>query len=150
VSFRHGIWLWVVVSRVLGLVLAFGFERRTLDALAWVWTEVPKAWAEVPVFTDGLVAYAAFFAGLPDTPHEACDKGSGKTSRAEGMNNLWRQRQSGLCRKSSGVCWRIEDDLYERMLILADKSNRQRIEKWQWEQTLEEIRQSQSPLQRSP
>lgn len=54
----------------------------------------------------------------------------GKTSVVEGLNTKWRQRQSGLVRKSCDVCWRILDDIWERFLILADQHNREKIRQW--------------------
>jgi hypothetical protein len=63
--------------------------------------------------------------------HEACDKGSGKTSHVEGWNTKWRQRQSGLVRHSCGVHPKIEDDVVERFFLLVEGHNQQCLKRWQ-------------------
>ena len=63
--------------------------------------------------------------------HRPCEKGSGLTSLAEGLNTRWRQRQSGLVRRSCGVYVGITDDLYERFLLLVDGHNAACAERWQ-------------------
>ena len=78
-------------------------------------------------FSDG-DAYRRFFG---PAQHTACDKGSGKTSIVEASNTRWRQRHSGLMRRSCGVYEGIIDDLTERFLILADKHNRWRAKRWE-------------------
>ena len=83
--------------------------------------------------TDGLGAYQRFFAG---TDHEVCDKGSGKTSIVEAMNTKWRQRQSGLVRRSCGVWYGIEQDITERFMILLEMHNKERIRRWMKRQKL--------------
>ena len=88
-----------------------------------MWGDVPEAWRDLPVCTDGWGAYGRFF---PKERHRVCDKGSGLTSRAEAMNTKWRQRQSGLVRRSCGVSRRVVDDIAERFMILAASSNRER------------------------
>jgi len=81
----------------------------------------------VPVCTDGWGAYQRLLAA---ELHEACDKGSGKTSVVEALNTKWRQRQSGLVRRSCGVSWRVVDDLTQRFLLLSDQHNRQCLKRW--------------------
>ena len=110
--------------------MGFSVGDRSDAELAWMWTDVPAAWRHLPVFTDGWGAYSRFFAA---EQHTVCDKGSGLTSRAEAMNTKWRQRQSGLVRKSCGVSRRIADDLAERFMILAESSNRERIRQYERE-----------------
>jgi hypothetical protein len=96
--------------------------------LSWLWEDIPLDYCPLPVCTDGWGAYERFFIG---TDHEICPKGSGKTSIAEAMNTKWRQRQSGLVRRSCGVSCRIEQDIAERFLILLERHNTERIERWQ-------------------
>jgi len=81
----------------------------------------------VPVCTDGWGAYQRLLAA---ELHEACDKGSGKTCVVEALNTKWRQRQSGLVRRSCGVSWRVVDDLTQRFLLLSDQHNRQCLKRW--------------------
>ena len=121
-------WVWIAVSRVVGQVLGFMVGDRTDAMLEAAWSDVPADYRDKPVKTDHWEAYKRFF---PPHQHEACDKGSGETSHAESWNTKWRQRQSGLVRRSCGVCHRIIDDLYERLLILIEQHNRQCEKNWQ-------------------
>lgn len=120
------LWLWVACSRVLGQVLGYALGKRSEAELAWAWTDVPPSYQDKPVCTDGLGAYGRFFLSRGQ-PHEVCDKGSGKTSRVEALNTKWRQRQSGLVRRSCGVSWRTRDDVIERFMLLAEQHNRDSI-----------------------
>ena len=71
---------------------------------------------------------------LPAGQHHPCDKGTGLTSIVEGLNTKWRQRQSGLVRRSCGVHPRIGADLFERFRLLVDEHNRQSARQWQCRQ----------------
>ena len=53
--------------------------------------------------------------------HRPCDKGSGKTSLVEGLNNKWRNRVAGLVRKT--VCVRYLEDLDRRLWIVFEAHN---------------------------
>ena len=121
ICFSSGFWLWLSVSCTLGVVLAFVLGDRSDAMLKRLWhEEMPYAWRELPVCTD---AWGAYGRVLPPELHEICDKGSGKTSKVEALNTKWRQRQSGLVRKSCGVWEGICDDISERFLILLDRHN---------------------------
>ena len=122
------LWLWVAVSRQVGQVLGFVIGNRTDAMLALCWSDVPQDYRDKPVCTDRWGAYGRFFAGSQQ--HEACDKGGGKTNHSEGWNTKWRQRQSGLVRRSCGVCVRIETDLVERFLLLVEGHNRECARRW--------------------
>jgi IS1 family transposase len=137
VQLTPSLWLWIGVSRLVGHLIGFALEDRSQSSLAWMWGDVPPAWQHVPVCTDHYGVYGSFFAGHP---HEACDKGSGKTSIVEAMNTKWRQRQSGLVRRSCGVCERIRDDIIERFMILGERHNIERIQQWQKNQSTIQIR----------
>jgi IS1 family transposase len=87
------------------------------------------------IVTDGYGAYTSFFA--PDQ-HCAIDKGDkegagkiGQTSIVESLNTKWRQRQSGLVRRSCGVSRRIETDLVERFFLLVEQHNLVRQRLWE-------------------
>jgi IS1 family transposase len=121
------LWLWVAVSRLVGQVLGFVIGNRTDAMLALCWSDVPQDYRDKPVCTDRWGAYGRFFGS---SQHEACDKGSGKTSHSQGWNTKWRQRQSGLVRRSCGVYAGIETDLVERFLLLVDGHNRQCARGW--------------------
>lgn len=131
VCFSPGLWLWVALSRLVGHVLAFALDDRSREALAVLWDEVPADYRSLPVFTDWYGVYGSFFRERGGVDHRPCDKGSGLTNVAEGNNTKWRQRQSGLVRRSCGVGWRIADDIYERFLILLERHNRERIARWE-------------------
>ena len=123
VRFSGDLWLWLAVSRKVKTVLGFVFSDRSDASLERLMSEeVPPAFWDLPSCSDGWGAYRRL---LPKELHTICSKGSGKTSIVEGLNTKWRQRQSGLVRKSCGVSWRILDDLFERFLILVSQHNEQ-------------------------
>jgi IS1 family transposase len=124
------LWLWLAVSRLVGQVLGFALGDRTDAMLALAWSDVPEDYRDKPVRSDHWGAYARFFASFRAGQHQACDKGTGQTSRVEGWNTKWRQRQSGLVRRSCGVCERIADDVLERFLILVEQHNRECVKRW--------------------
>jgi IS1 family transposase len=130
VRFSPPLWLWIGVSRLVGQVLGFALGDRTDDMLALCWSDVPEDYRDKPVRTDHWGAYARFFASFPVGRHQSCDKGSGETSRVEAWNTKWRQRQSGLVRRSCGVSERIADDVFERFLLLVAQHNRERAKRW--------------------
>jgi IS1 family transposase len=123
VRFSDNLWLWLAVSRKVKTVLGFVLSDRSDTSLERLMNEeVPPVFWGMPSCSDGWGAYRRL---LPQNLHTICDKGSGKTSIVEGLNTKWRQRQSGLVRKSCGVCRRIVDDLFERFLILVYRHNLQ-------------------------
>ena len=127
---------WISVSRFVGQVTGFVLGDRSKGTLKRMWEDVPEAYRTVPVCTEHLAAYQQFF---PAAQHEHCDKRSGKsrhfaakfdTSIVEAMNTKWRQRQSGLVRRSCGVWKGIETDITDRFMILLERHNQERIAKW--------------------
>ena len=94
---------------------------------------MPATYRGRPVYTDHWDAYARLLpAGLlPAGQHRPCDKGSGLTSIVEGLNTKWRQRQSGLVRRSCGVHPKMMADLSERFGLLVEEHNRQSTRRWQ-------------------
>jgi IS1 family transposase len=126
---RHSpsLWLWIAISRRVGPVRGFVFGDRTDAMLPLAWSDVPADYRDKPVCTDYWGAYERFF---PEQQHFPCEKGSGQTSHVEGFNTKWRQRQSGLVRRSCGVHPGIEDDLYERFLLLVDSTNQKCSHVW--------------------
>jgi len=124
------LWLWIAVSRSVGSVLGFVIADRTDSALERLLVEeLPPDWRDTTaVCTDFWRAYGR---SLPTDLHEACTKGSGKTSKIEALNTLWRQRHSGLVRRSCGVSRRVTDDLVERFLFLAHWHNCRCLKQWE-------------------
>ena len=124
---RHYRYLWVAVSRVTRQVLGFVMGDRSEKSLWQLWFSLPGDYRRKLVYSDFYEVYAAFFRPWQ---HRACAKGSGKTSLIEGLNNKWRNRVSGLVRKT--VCVQQEDDLQRRLLLVMHRHNqqcRQRLEK---------------------
>ena len=133
VRLSPSLWLWVAASRKVGQVLGFAFGQRDRGTLALCWSDVPADYQAKPVVTDGYGAYTSFFA--PDQ-HHPIDKGAGEigeTSLVESLNTKWRQRQSGLVRRSCGVSRRIENDLVERFFLLVEQHNLSRQRQWERE-----------------
>lgn len=131
VRFSPALWLWIAVSRQVGQVLGLGLGDRSDALLQQTWATVPLDYRDKPVYTDHWSAYARFFA---ESQHHACDKGSGLTSLVEGLNTKWRQRQSGLVRRSCGVHPRIKDDVHERFLLLVESHNQACARRWNSQQ----------------
>ena len=103
---------------------------------------MPQDYQDKPVVTDGYATYTSFF---PAEQHRAMDKGAGEigeTSVVESLNTKWRQRQSGLARRScsetrervGGVSRRIETDLVERFFLLVEQHNLACQRRWEREQ----------------
>lgn len=110
------------ISRQTRPVLGLALGDRTDETLARAWAQVPPDYWDKPVYTDRWDAYPGL---LPEGRHHPCDKGSGLTSIAEGLNTEWRQRQSGLACRPCGVHPRMSADLFERFGLLVDEHNRQ-------------------------
>ena len=125
------LWLWTAASPLVGQIVGFVIGDRTDPMLGLVWSDVPQEYRDKPVFTDHLGAYARFF---PEGQPPPCDNGTGLTNRVEGLNTKWRQRQSGLVRRSGGVHRKIEEDLFERFLLLVEGHNRECAKRWQQQQ----------------
>lgn len=115
-------YLWVVVSRLTHQVLAWRMGDRSEKTLQKVWFQVPAPYRRKLVCTDFYEVYAKFFAPWQ---HRPSDKGSGKTSVIEGLNNKWRNRISGLVRKT--VCVRHPDDLERRLWMVTARHNLDQI-----------------------
>ena len=115
-------YLWLVVSRITHQVLAWKVGDRSVKTLQTLWFQVPASYRRKLVYSDFYEAYAKWFASWQ---HRSCEKGSGQTSVIEGLNNKWRNRVSGLVRKT--VCVQHLDDLERRLWIVLEQHNRQQI-----------------------
>ncbi len=87
-----------------------------------LWFSLPAPYRRKLVYSDFYQAYAEWFASWQ---HRPSDKGSGKTSIIEGLNNKWRNRVSGLVRKT--VCVRYLDDLQRRLWLIIQAHNQLRL-----------------------
>ena len=115
-------------------MLGFAFGQRDRATLELCWSDVPADYQDKSVVTDGYQTYTSFF---PPEQHRAIDKAFGQigeTSIVESLNTKWRQRQSGLARRSCGVSRRIENDLVERFFLLVEQHNLVRQRHWEREQ----------------
>jgi IS1 family transposase len=95
------------------------WSEKTLQKL---WFQVPAPDRRKLVYTDFYEAYAKWFSSWQ---HRPCEKGSGKTSVIEGLNNKWRNRVAGLVRKTVPV--QHLPDLERRLSIVLGKHNRDQI-----------------------
>ena len=111
-------YLWLTVSRLTRQVLAWQVGDRSTQTWRKMWFSVPAAHRRKLAYTDFYEAYAKGFAPWQ---HRPCDKGSGKTSVIEGLNNKWRNRVSGLVRKT--VCVRYIEDLERRLWLVIHQHN---------------------------
>jgi IS1 family transposase len=109
-------YLWLAISRVTRQVIGFFIGDRSTKSLSTkslsikslstkslmlLWFSLPADYRRKLVYSDFYEAYAKWFASWQ---HRPGDKGSSKTSVVEGLNNKWRNRVSGLVRKT--VCVR--------------------------------------------
>ena len=123
-------YLWVAVSRVTRQVLGWCLGARSQRSLKQLWFSLPGGYRRKLVYSDRYQAYAAFFRPWQ---HRVVLKRSGKTSIVEGLNNKWRNRVSGLVRKT--VCVQHEADLERRMWLVIAQHNLQcyrRIQQLGW------------------
>ena len=121
-------YLWLAISRLTRQVIGFYVGDRSTKSLVHLWFSLPAGYRRKLVYTDFYEAYAKWFAPWQ---HRSSGKGSGKTSLVEGLNNKWRNRVSGLVRKT--VCVRYIEDLERRLWLVIQGHNQLRIkqiERW--------------------
>lgn len=111
-------YLWIAASRLTHQVIGFVIGDRSTKTLKKLWRSLPSPYRKKLVYTDGYESYAEHFRSWQ---HRPCDKGSGKTSVIEGLNNKWRNRVSGLVRKT--VCVRYLENLENRLWITMETHN---------------------------
>jgi len=99
-------------------VLGFYIGDRSFDSLCCFWFSLTAPYRRKLVDTDFYEAYAKLFSPWQ---HRPSSKGSGKTSLVEGLNNKWRNRVSGLVRKT--VCVQSLDDLERRLWLVMENHN---------------------------
>ena len=115
-------YLWLAISRITRQVIGFYVGDRSTKSLVRLWFSLPADYRRKLVYTDFYEAYAKWF---EPWQHRPSDKGSGKTSIVEGLNNKWRNRVSGLVRKT--VCVRYMDDLQRRLWVVIEGHNQLRL-----------------------
>lgn len=124
-------YLWLAISRLIGdprQVIGFWIGDRSTKSLQRLWFSLPAEYRRKLVYSDFYEAYAKWFAPWQ---HRPCGKGSGKTSIVEGLNNKWRNRVSGLVRKTA--CVQSLEDLERRLWLVLEGHNQRclkRIERW--------------------
>ena len=117
-------YLWLAISRLTRQVIGFYVGDRSTKSLVHLWFSLPAGDRRKLVYTDFYEAYAKWFAPWQ---HRSSGKGSGKTSLVEGLNNKWRNRVSGLVRKT--VCVRYIEDWERRLWLVIKGHNQLRIKK---------------------
>ncbi len=117
-------YLWLSISRLTHQVIGFHIGGRSTKSLQRLWFSLPAGYRRKLVYTDFYEAYAKWFAPWQ---HRPSPKGSGKTSLVEGLNNKWRNRVSGLVRKT--VCVRYLEDLERRLWLVIEQHNQLCIRK---------------------
>ena len=129
------LWLWVAVSRLVGQVLGFVIGNRTDAMLALCWSDMPQDYRDKPVCTDhwGALTVGSLPVLRATVPTRGLRQGERQDESQPG-HRRWPSRQSGLVRRSCGVCGRIETDLVERFLLLAGGHNRERARRWNRQQ----------------
>jgi len=116
---RRYLYLWIAVSRLTRQVVGFWIGDRSFQSLWALWFSLPAPYRRKLVYTDFYEAYAKLFRAWQ---HRPSGKGSGKTSLVEGLNNKWRNRVSGLVRKT--VCVQSLTDLENRLWMVIHQHNR--------------------------
>ncbi len=111
-------YLWIAVSRLTHQVIGFWIGDRSYKSLWNFWFCLPADYRRKLVYTDFYETYAKLFRVWQ---HRPCDKGSGKTSLVEGLNNKWRNRVAQLVRKT--VCVRYLNNLERRLWIVFENHN---------------------------
>jgi IS1 family transposase len=115
-------YLWLAISRLTRQVIGFYIGDRSVGSLVRLWFCLPADYRRKLVYSDFYEAYAKWFALWQ---HRPSGKGSGQTSIVEGLNNKWRNRVSGLVRKT--VCVRYLQDLERRLWLVIQGHNQLRI-----------------------
>ena len=111
-------YLWLAISRLTHQVIGFWIGDRSFASLWEFWFSLPPDYRKKLVYSDFYAVYAKLFAPWQ---HRPSDKGSGKTSVVEGLNNKWRNRVSGLVRKTG--CVQHLADLARRLWIVFETHN---------------------------
>jgi IS1 family transposase len=91
-------WIWIIMERGSGQVIAFHVGGRTKRDAKELWRKLPIEYRRnLIVYTDFLKSYAA---ALPAQQHIASGKDAGQTNRIERLNCTIRQRVARLVRNT--------------------------------------------------
>lgn len=89
-------WIWIIIERASGLVIAFHIGGRTKRDAKKLWLKIPLEYRrKLFVYTDFLKSYQA---ALPAKQHNASGKEAGRTNHIERLNCTIRQRVARLVR----------------------------------------------------
>ena len=134
ISRKHKLWLWTAVSRYTGQILTYCIADRTYKNAGYLRDSLPAAWQKRRIYSDRYGAYAAYLAPSRHIPsrHIPSDKGEGKTSVVEGVNNSLRHRCSLLVRRTSGP--RATRNLALRVKFAVSAHNRAATKRWEKQQ----------------
>ncbi len=90
-------WLWTVLCRRSGQVLAFVIGDRSEVSCRRLWQRIPPSYRSCQSFSDFWKAYARVF---PQASHQSVGKGSGETAHQERWYNTLRQWVGRYTRKT--------------------------------------------------
>ena len=90
-------WVWLALCRRTRQIVAFAVGDRGAETGKRLWRRVPPSYRCLLCFTDFWDAYTKV---IPETQHEATDKGDGQTCHVERWNNTLRQRLARFVRRT--------------------------------------------------
>ena len=90
-------WVWLALCRRTRQIVAFAVGDRGARTCKRLWQRVPPSYRRLLCYTDFWEAYSKV---IPETQHEATDKGEGQTCHIERWNNTLRQRLARFVRQT--------------------------------------------------
>ena len=106
-------WVWLALCRRTRQIVAFAVGDRSQETCKRLWQRVPPAYRRLLCFTDFWDAYGKV---IPETQHEATDKGDGQTCHVERWNNTLRQRLARFVRQT--LSFSKSDRMHKVCLLL--------------------------------
>ena len=95
-SKKNAKWIWIIMERASGQVIAYHVGGRTKRDATKLWHKLPSQYRKkLIVYTDFLKSYEA---ALPAEQHRASGKDAGQTNHIERLNCTIRQRVARLVR----------------------------------------------------
>jgi IS1 family transposase len=126
VDFKGQLWLWTVVSRYTGQILAWCLGDHKWHHVEELYDQLPRAYRYRLVYTDGHESYPAFFSAWQ---HRLCVKGDGGTCTVEGVNTSFRHRCSFLVRRACGA--KVKEWLERRLPFVVARHNQDCKKRWE-------------------